>query len=133
MRLMVFIGKFFLFLTIMFILGIPAIQSYLSSPDNALNARDFFTFYLPINLVPFFALVFATPIDKRKMLKLLGVGTAAIFVFNLVIIGLQFTFLDYAGEMFNIYAIGRAAFPFLLWYVFTYNDLKLDNGELPLG
>lgn len=127
MRLLVFIGKFILFLTIMFILGIPAIQSYLSSPDNALNARDFFTFYLPINLVPFFALVFATPIDKRKMVKLLGIGTAAIFAFNLVIIGLQFTFLDYAGEMFNIYAIGRAAFPFLLWYGFTYNDLKLDN------
>lgn len=129
MRLLVFMGKFFLFLTIMFIMGIPSIQSYLSSPDHALNARDFFTFYLPINLVPFFALVLATPINKRKMLRIIGIGTAAILVFNLVIIGLQFTFLDYAGEMFNIYAIGRAAFPFLLWYGFTYNDLKLDRGQ----
>ena len=126
MKVLPFIGKFMLYLTIMFVLGIPAINAYLSSSSHALNAFDFFTFYLPMNLIPYFALVLATPIENNKKLKTILSGTLLIFLFNIVIIMLQRGLLIFEIELFYVYSIGRIAFPFLLWFAFTYNDLKVD-------
>lgn len=126
MRISVFIGKFLLYLTILFILGIPAIRAYLASPSHALNTFDFITFYLPLNLVPFIALIMATPIDNKRRLKLIVVGSVFILLFTLVVIVLQFNFISVAGELFYIYAIGRTAFPFLLWVAFVYKDLNFE-------
>lgn len=122
-KISIFVGKFLLYLTILFILGIPAIRAYMLSPDHTLNAFDFFTFYLPINLVPFIALILATPIENRRRLRLIAIGSAVIFLFTVVIIALQFNFTSVASELFYVYAIGRAAFPFVLWFVFVHKDL----------
>ena len=124
MKISVFLGKFLLYLTILFILGIPAIKAYIASPSHALNAFDFITFYLPLNLVPFIALIMATPIDNKRRLKLIVGGSFLILLFTLVVIVLQFNFISVAGELFYIYAIGRTAFPFLLWFAFVYKDVN---------
>lgn len=129
MKLSVFFGKFILYLTIMFLLGIPAIRAYIASPDHALNAVDFFTFYLPISLIPFIALVLATPIDAHKMIRIIATGSLFIFFFNILIIALQYTFSTFVMELFNVYAIGRIAFPVLLWFIFTREELKLQLTE----
>ena len=123
MKLSIFVGKFLLYITILFVLGIPAIKAYMSSPDHALNAFDFFTFYLPMNLVSFIALIMATPIENRRRLKLIVSGSAVILLFTVTIIALQFNFTSVASELFYVYAIGRAAFPFVLWFAFVHRDL----------
>ncbi|MBP2031122.1 signal transduction histidine kinase [Methanohalophilus levihalophilus] len=127
LKMTVFVGKFLLYLTILFLLGIPAIRAYILSPDHALNAFDFFTFYLPLNLVPFIALILATPIENRKRLRLIAIGSAVIFLFTVTIIALQFNFASVTSELFYVYAIGRAAFPFVLWFAFMHKDLNFFN------
>lgn len=123
MKLSVFVAKFLLYLTIFFIVGLPAIRTYISSADHALNAFDFFTFYLPMNLIPFIALILATPIENHRRLKLILSGSTIIFLFTIIIIALQFNFTSLATELFYVYAIGRTAFPFLLWFAFVHGDL----------
>ncbi len=127
MNIPIFVGKFLLYLTILFILGIPAIRAYILSPDHTLNAFDFFTFYLPMNLVPFIALIMATPIENSRRLRFVAIGSTAIFLFTVAIIALQFQITSATSELFYIYAIGRAAFPFIMWFAFVHKELNFFN------
>jgi len=131
MRLLVFFGKFIFYLTIMFLLGIPAIRAYISSPDHALNVVHFFTFYLPMCLIPFIALVLATPIDTHRTIRILVIGSLFILFFNILIIALQRVFLTIGTELFQVYAMGRIAFPLLLWFVFAHEEIKIGMVEQP--
>ena len=126
MKLLVFFGKFLLYITIMFLMGIPAIKYYISSPNHALNAVHFFTFYMPISLIPFLALVLATPIEKKKMIRVIAIGSLLILFFNILIIALQHVFLPIEMELFQIYGMGRIAFPLLLWFIFAQNEIRVE-------
>lgn len=125
MRLLVFLARFLLYLTIMFLMGIPAIKAYISSPSHALSAVHFFTFYLPISLIPFLALVIATPIEKKKMIRIIAIGSLIILFFNVLIIVLQRVFVPIEMELFQVYGMGRIAFPLLLWFIFANNEIKV--------
>lgn len=125
MRLLVFFAKFLLYITIMFVMGIPVIKSYISSPSHALSAVHFITFYLPLSLIPFLALVIATPIEKKKMIRIIAMGSLFILVFNVLIIVMQRVFMPIEIELFQVYGMGRIAFPLLLWFIFAHNEIKV--------
>ena len=132
MRLFVFIRKFIFYLTIMFLLWIPFSGKYFSSNIQFLSLASFFQFYLPLNLIPYIALVLATPIDKSKMIRFIVAGSVLIFFFNVFIIMLQLNFISLRVGLFYFYAIGRAAVPFIIWFAFTYEtilepELKPEN------
>jgi hypothetical protein len=124
MKLLHFFAKFFFFLTILIIVWIPFSIKYLFSPINVLNIASFFIFYLPLNLIPFYALTLATPIEKSKIKKMIIIGSLIIFVFNILIIGLQYMFTMYINEFFLIFAIGRVAIPIIVWLGFVYPIFK---------
>lgn len=123
MRLFVFSKKFIFYLTIMFLLWIPVSGKYFSSPVLILSPATFFLFYLPLNLIPYIALILATPIDKSKMIRFIFMGSLFIFFFNVFIIMLQLNFVSLRLELYYFYAIGRAAIPFILWFAFTYESI----------
>ncbi|AEH60174.1 hypothetical protein Mzhil_0298 [Methanosalsum zhilinae DSM 4017] len=126
MRISVFFGKFLLYLTVLFIIALPGVINHFESGDTSLSAFSFLTFYLPMNLVPFIALVLATPVENNLRLKYIIGGSAIICVFTLLIIGFQFTFVSVAGELFYFYAIGRVAFPFVLWFVLMNRHMNFN-------
>lgn len=116
----------------MFLLWIPFSGKYFSSNIQFLSLASFFQFYLPLNLIPYIALVLATPIDKSKMIRFIVAGSVLIFFFNVFIIMLQLNFISLRVGLFYFYAIGRAAVPFIIWFAFTYEtilepELKPEN------
>ncbi|MDK2947400.1 hypothetical protein SAMN04488589_2838 [Methanolobus vulcani] len=120
-RMIPFLKRFFLYLTLLFILWVPIGGRYFAASVVIVDFKNFFLFYLPLNFIPFIALVLATKLEKRKTVKILMIGLVLTIFFNLFIVFLQILFISYQEQLLYIYAIGRIAFPFLLWLVFTYD------------
>lgn len=120
MDIIVFLKKFIIYLTILYVLWIPIVAKYISYSVVSLDLTSFISFYLPLNMIPFVALVFATPIERSRMVKIIISGLLLTIILIVSIYRLQMIFLTFQTELFHIYAIGRIAFPFLLWIAFTY-------------
>jgi hypothetical protein len=123
MDLIVFFKKFILYLTILYILWIPIAGKYFSYSVVAVDITNFFLFFLPLNMIPFVALVFATPIERSKMVTFIFFGSLLIICFNLLIVILQIVFSTFQTDLLYLYAIGRIAFPFLLWVAFAHETI----------
>jgi hypothetical protein len=123
MRLLHFLGRFFFFITILIIIWYPFANKYLFSSTNVLTVASLFIFYLPLNLIPFFALTLATPLEKSKLIKIIMMGSSIIIIFTVLIIGFQFKFPAINTELFFIYAIGRISIPIIVWLGFVYDDI----------
>ena len=123
MDIIVFLKKFILYLTILYVLWIPVAGKYFSDSVVAMNLTNFVLFYLPVNMIPFVALVFATPIERSRMAKIILSGLLLTTILIFSIFRLQMIFLTFQTELFYIYAIGRIAFPFLLWIAFTHKTV----------
>jgi hypothetical protein len=122
-RMIPFLKRFFLYLTLLFILWVPIGGRYFAASVVIVDFKNFFLFYLPLNFIPFVALVLATKLEKKKTIKILMVGLVLTILFNLIIVYLQILFISYQEQLLYIYAIGRIAFPFLLWLIFTYDTV----------
>ena len=123
MRLLHFLGRFFFFITILIIIWYPFANKYLFSATNVLTVASLFIFYIPLNLIPFFALTLATPLEKSKVIKIIMMGSSIIIIFTVLIIGFQFKFPAINSELFFIYAIGRISIPIIVWLGFVYDDI----------
>ncbi|MDO9518235.1 MAG: hypothetical protein Q7J10_09355 [Methanosarcinaceae archaeon] len=123
MDIIVFLKKFILYLTILYVLWIPIVAKYVSVSVVSMDLTNFVLFYLPVNMIPFVALVFATPIEKSRMAKIIISGLLLTIILIFSIYRLQMIFLTFQTELFYIYAIGRIAFPFLLWIAFTHKTV----------
>lgn len=123
MDLITFFKKFMLYLTVLYVLWIPIAGKYFSYSVVAVDVTNFFLFYLPLNMIPFVALVLATPIEKPRMVKFIFFGLLLIISFNLLIVILQIIFSSFQADLLYLYAIGRIAFPFLLWVAFTHETI----------
>lgn len=123
MDLIAFFKKFMLYLTVLYVLWIPIAGKYFSYSVVAVDVTNFFLFYLPLNMIPFVALVLATPIEKPRMAKFIFFGLLLIISFNLLIVILQIIFSSFQADLLYLYAIGRIAFPFLLWVTFTHETI----------
>lgn len=124
-RTIPFLKRFFLYLTILFLVWIPVGGKYFAASVVVVDLQNFFLFYLPLNFIPFAALVFATSFERKKTMKILITGLILTVLFNFMIVYLQLAFFSYQEQLLYIYAIGRIAFPFLLWLVFTYDKLPI--------
>jgi hypothetical protein len=122
-RMIPFLKRFFLYLTLLFILWVPIGGRYFAASVVIVDFKNFFLFYLPLNFIPFVALVLATKLEKKKTIKILMMGLVLTILFNLIIVYLQILFISYQEQLLYIYAIGRIAFPFLLWLIFTYDTV----------
>lgn len=146
-----FFGKFFLFSAILFALWVLIGRYYLiflaqiSTPllhllgypvTLIINEEIFFSYlgatmnltesYLTnYNLVPFLALVFATPFNKWRMGKSLLIGLPIIFIFHLIDIIAHFPLYYDANAIANfitaLSAITRLFIPFLIWFALSYD------------
>ena len=129
MDLIVFLKKFILYLTILYVLWIPIAGKYFSYSVVAVDLTNFFLFYLPLNMIPFVALILATPIEKYRMAKFIFFGLVLTIGFNLSIVILQILFSTFQTDLLYLYAIGRIAFPFLLWVAFTHETIFAFRDE----
>ncbi len=123
MNVIIFLKKFILYLTVLYLLWILIAGKYFSYSSVAMDPTNFILFYLPMNLIPFVALVLATPIEISRMLKIIFFGLLLTTILILSIFRLQMIFLSFQTELFFIYAIVRIAFPFLLWIAFTHETV----------
>ena len=123
MDIIVFLKKFILYLTILYVLWIPIAGKYFSYSVVAMDLTNFILFYLPLNMIPFVALVLATPIEISRMVKIIFFGLLLTIILIFSIYRLQMIFLTFQTELFYVYAIGRIAFPFLLWIAFTHKTV----------
>ncbi|WP_407356972.1 hypothetical protein [Methanolobus sp. WCC5] len=105
---------------------VPVGGQYFSASVVAVDLKNFFLFYMPLNFIPFVALVLATGLERKKTLKILLAGLVLTIAFNLLIVVLQLLFFSYQEQLLYIYAIGRIAFPFLLWLAFTYDTVIIS-------
>ncbi|GEM_PF-1124986 len=127
-QIMPFLKRFIIYLTVLFIVWIPFGGKYFASSVVIVDLENFILFYLPLNFIPFMSLILASALEKRKTIRILMIGLGLTVVFNLITIYLQIVFLAYQEQLLYIYAIGRIAFPFLLWLTFTHEmifDSKL--------
>ena len=129
MDLIVFLKKFILYLTILYVLWIPIAGKYFSYSVVAVDVTNFFLFYLPLSMIPFVALVLATPIERSRMVKIVVFGLLLMIFFNMSIVILQILFSELQSELIYTYAIGRIAFPFLLWIAFTHEIIFVPKAE----
>ena len=129
MDLIVFLKKFILYLTILYLLWIPIAGKYFSESVVAVDMTNFFLFYLPLSMIPFVALVLATPIERSRMVKIVVFGLLLMIFFNMSIVILQILFSELQSELIYTYAIGRIAFPFLLWIAFTHEIIFVPKAE----
>lgn len=146
----VFIAKFLFFSVILFILWIFIGRYYLILLANVskfilsfmgynatlvVNENIMFTcmgaemglthsYLTNYNIIPFIALVLATPISKWRMGKILLIGLPIIFLFHMVDLVAHFP-LYYEGSSFanmiiSLSAVTRMVIPFFLWFALTY-------------
>lgn len=77
------------------------------------------------NIVPFLALVFATPIGVHRMGKVLSIGLPIIFLFHVIDLVAHFPFYyegsSFARMIISLPAVTRMVIPFLLWFALTYD------------
>ncbi|WP_406669832.1 hypothetical protein V7O67_08065 [Methanolobus sp. ZRKC4] len=102
---------------------VPIGGRYFAASVVIVDLKNFFLFYLPLNFIPFVALVLATAFERKKTIKILLMGLILTIAFNLLIIYLQLLFFSYQDQLLYTYAIGRIAFPFLLWLTFAYDTI----------
>lgn len=119
-QIMPFLKRFLLYLTLLFIVWIPFGGKYFAASVVVVDLENFILFYIPLNFIPFMSLVLASALEKWKTIRILIIGLGLTIAFNLLIIFLQMIFLAYQEQLLYIYAIGRIAFPFLLWLTFTH-------------
>lgn len=119
-QILPFLKRFILYLTVLFIAWIPFGGKYFAASVVIVDLENFILFYIPLNFIPFMSLILASTLEKRKTLRILITGLGLTVAFNLLIIFLQIVFLAYQEQLMYIYAIGRIAFPFLLWFTFTH-------------
>lgn len=129
MDLIVFLKKFVLYLTILYVLWIPIAGKYFSDSVVAVDMTNFFLFYLPLGMIPFVALVLATPIERSRMVKIVVFGLLLTIFFNMSIVVLQIIFPRLQAGLLYTYAIGRIAFPFLLWVAFTHKIIFVTKAK----
>ena len=129
MDIIVFLKKFILYLTILYLLWIPIAGKYFSESVVAVDMTNFFLFYLPLSMIPFVALVLATPIERSRMVKIVVFGLLLMIFFNMSIVILQILFSELQSELIYTYAIGRIAFPFLLWVAFVHEIIFVPKAE----
>lgn len=127
-RMLPFLKRFLLYITILYIAWTPVGGRFFSSSEF-INAENFIMFYLPLNYIPFMALILASALERNKTIRILLIGLLLTIVFNLLIIYLQIFFISHQDQLLYIYAIGRIAFPFLLWIMFT-NDMFFSSGSV---
>ena len=76
------------------------------------------------NIVPFLALIFATPyISRRRITQAIICGVPLLFLFHVGDLLAHFPYYDgysYARVLISIAALMRMALPFLLWFIFCY-------------
>lgn len=148
-----FVGKFLLFSTLFFILWIGIGWYYLLFLTNIATPILFFMGY-PVelitqgeiiflymgaemglaqaemtnyNIIPFIALVLATPIPIKKMIRNLGIGIPIIFCFHLINLIAHFPYYFngdlLASFIISLSAITRLILPFLLWFGLSYDTV----------
>ena len=153
---LLFIGKFFLFSAVLFAIWVFIGRYYLiflaqvSTPiihllgyhvTLVVNEQIMFTFlgaemglthsYLTnYNIIPFIALVLATPFNKRRMGKTILIGLPIIFLFHLIDLVAHFP-LYYSGSavanfLISLSAVTIMLIPFLIWFALSY-DYVLDS------
>lgn len=151
-----FIGKFVLFSSLLFLFWVFIGRYYLIFLAHAatpfihtmgydvtlvVNEQILFTYLgsemglthselANYNIIPFIALVLATPITVKKMGKNLLIGLPVIFCFHLLNLIAHFP-LYYDGNIFANFIISfssvtRMLIPFLLWFGLSY-DYVLDS------
>lgn len=130
-RILPFLKRFFLYLTILFVVWIPIGGKYFAASVVVVDLQNFFLFYLPLNFIPFVALVLASALERKMTIKILLIGLLLTIIFNASIIYLQLIFFSYQEQLLYIYAIGRIAFPFLLWIIFTYDTIIVPLQSKP--
>ena len=158
-----FLGKFLLFGTLIFVLFYLFGYSYyyqlirkivfaiyrptvpaglpLNTPISITYSTRFY------NIVPFLALILATPgIKLFKRLKLMGLGLIIIFLVHLLFIAIGHTYSYENPSLLQIHltavweAIGQVAFPLLLWLILahryvipTFRPRKMKSLEADTG
>ncbi len=128
-RIIPFLKRFFLYLTFLFLVWAPIGGKYFTASVITVDMSNFFFFYLPLNYIPFAALILATGLERKKTIKILIVGFILIIIFNATIVFLQLILFPYQEQLLYIYGIGRIAFPFLLWVIFTYGAIFSNNND----
>lgn len=77
------------------------------------------------NIIPFIALVLATPITFRKMINNLLIGLPIIFIFHLINLLAHFPLYYDANEFANFItstsAVTQMLIPFMLWFAVSYD------------
>jgi len=98
------------------------IFSYLGSEINLTHAE-----LTNFNIIPFIALVLASPITWFKQQRSLMIGIPIIFVFHLLNLIAHFPYYYegnmIAGFIINFSSITRLIIPFLLWFALTYDSI----------
>jgi hypothetical protein len=125
MRVIPFLKRFFLYITVLFLVWAPIAGKYFAASVVMVNLENFILFYIPLNFIPFMSLILASELKIKKTIRILILGLVLTVAFNLIIIYLQIFFFSYQDQLLYTYAIGRIAFPLLLWLVFTH-DMIFD-------
>ncbi len=148
---LIFIGKFLLFSTLLFALWIIIGRYYLlflahlATPflhlmgydvTLVVNEQIIFTYMgaeiglahaelTNYNIIPFIALILATPLTLRRMGKNLLIGLPVIVLFHLINLIAHFPFYFdqnmLAGFIMTFSGITRMLIPFLLWFALCYD------------
>jgi hypothetical protein len=148
---LVFIGKFLLFSTLLFVLWVFIGRYYLivlasiATPflhlmgymvDLVITDQIMFTYLgaemglahaelANYNIIPFIALLLATPLSWRRLFRNLLIGLPVIFLFHLIDLLAHFP-LYYNGSVAanfitSVSALTRMLIPFLLWFALCYD------------
>lgn len=118
-----FLKKFIIYVTVLFVLWIPISSEFFEAERIGFSLRSFILFYFPMNLIPFTALMLATPFETETMVKRILVGAGIIVVFtafvSILVRKLLFVEPDMVFKLVYFYGIGRIAVPLLLWFAFS--------------
>lgn len=119
----VFLKKFIIYVTVLFVLWIPISSKFFESESIGFSVRSFILFYFPMNLIPFTALMLATPFETETKVKRIFVGAGIIVVFtafvSILVRKLLFVDPGIAIKLVYFYGVGRIAVPLLLWFAFS--------------
>lgn len=148
---LMFIGKFLIFSAVLFIIWVFIGQYYLiflayvATPllhlmgyavDLVINEQIMFSYLgaeiglthselTNYNIIPFIALILATPVSLRHMAKNLLIGLPIIFLFHLIDLiahlPLYYDADAFANFITSTSAVTRMLIPFLIWFALSYD------------
>jgi hypothetical protein len=79
------------------------------------------------NIIPYIALVLASPLTWYKQIKALLIGLPIIFLFHLINLLAHFPYYyegnGFAGMIINFSSVTRMIIPFLIWFILTYESI----------